>query len=188
MNKQINDGPSPDEPLGYSRNTAAPVGETIKTTIERGDAYLSPEIYNLQITVLEIIRGDKATELLKANDISVQEPEPGYVSIVVRIALDYSRKVRGLGDEPFTLTEGQFTAVSSISGQEYVIPRISHQPDPQLIDVSLAPGETREGYIVLRIAENDKGPYMIFKRQHVEGVYGIWSYVWFQLHQTSEIN
>ena len=48
----------PSGASGNSRDRAAPLGITIKTKIERGDRYSAPEIYNLEITVLEVV-GEK---------------------------------------------------------------------------------------------------------------------------------
>jgi hypothetical protein len=46
----------------------------------------------------------------------------------------------------------------------------------------LQPGETHQGWILLQVPETEKKPLLIFKRENVEVVYGVWGNVWFQLY------
>lgn len=167
--------------IGSSHRNPAPIGMTVKTTVERGDAYFTPRLYELTITLLGVIRGKEAAEHIKTQGISNEPPKPGFEYILARINCGYFHKVRGFVDD-YRLTEGQFAAVSADGSMEYEIPSISQQPQPQLIDWIFHPGESREGWILLQVPEDDKKPLLIFKRQHVEGIYGRWRYVWFQLY------
>lgn len=166
---------------GSSHHNPAPVGVTIKTTVERGDAYFTPRLYELAITLLEVVRGKDAVERIKAQGISDKPPETGFEYILARINCGYFYKVRGFDDE-YRLTEGQFVAVSADGRTEYEIPSILQQPQPQIIGWVFHPGESREGWIIFKVPEDDKRPLLVFKREHVEGVYGRWRYVWFQLY------
>lgn len=168
---------------GSTPQNAAPAGVTIKTTIERGDAYLSPQLYNVEITLLEIIRGKAALERVISQNISEKSPGAGFEYVLARIRLGYFRRIRGLEDEPYTLTEGQFTAFSADGTTEYEIPSVVRQPQPPLAGITFNPGDSHEGWILLEVPETEKKPLMIYKRQHVEGIYGIWRGVWFQLYQ-----
>ncbi|MFC1533129.1 hypothetical protein ACFL7M_07185 [Thermodesulfobacteriota bacterium] len=172
---------NPNPAPGSSNRSPAPVGVKVKTTIERGDAYMAPKLYNVEITLEEIVRGDEAREHIKAQGVSDKPPKAGFEYILTRIQFGYFRKARGLADETYRLTEGQFAAVSTDGRTEYEIPSVSQQPQPKLIDWLFHPGESREGWILFQVPKDNMKPLLVFKREHVEGVYGIWRYVWFQL-------
>jgi len=174
-----NQSPAP----GSSHLSAVPVGVSIKTTIERGDAYSAPEIYDVEITLMEVARGEDAWERIRLQGVSSEPPKAGFEYILARIRFGYSRRGRGLEAEAYKLTEGQFTAVSADSQTEYMFPVVLQQPQPQLVDTLFHSGESREGWILLQVPEDEKKPLLVYKREHVEGVYGIWRYVWFQLYQ-----
>jgi hypothetical protein len=170
--------------LGTSPSHPAPVGVTIKTTIERGEAYSAPEIYNVEITLLEIIRGDEAKERIKVQSPLNEPPKAGFEFVLAHIRVGYFRRNRGMGGEVYRLTKGQFAALSSDGKTEYQIPAVLSQPQPQLIDSIFSPGESRDGWILLQVPKDDKNPLLIFKRQNIEGVHGVWGYIWFQLYPT----
>jgi hypothetical protein len=155
---------------------------TIKTTIERGEAYAAPEIYNVEITLLEIVRGDEAWERIKAQGSLSEPPKVGFEFALVHIGFGYFRRGRGSGGEVYRLTKGQFAAVSQDGKTEYEIPAFLPQPQPQLIGSTISPGESHDGWIILQVPEDNKRPLLIFKRQNIEGVHGIWGHIWFQLY------
>jgi hypothetical protein len=167
---------------GSSPQEAASPGTTIRTTIERGDAYLSPQLYNVEISLLEFVRGSAADERVNSQGISDKPPSIGFEYVLTRVRLGYFRRARGLEDEQYILTEGQIAAVSSDDMTEYKLPSILQQPQPQLIGVVFNPGDSREGWILLQVPESDKKPLLIYKRKHVEGIYGIWGGIWFRLY------
>jgi hypothetical protein len=168
--------------IGTSYSSPASVGVTIKTTIERGDAYSAPEIYNLEITLLEIVRGHEAWERIEAQNSSNEPPRFGFEYVLAHIRFGYFRRSRPMGGEVYRLTEGQFAAISPDGKTEYEIPPVLSQPQPQLIGSTVSPGESRDGWILLQVPKDDKKPLLIFKRQNVEGVHGIWGHIWFQLY------
>lgn len=174
-----NQSPAP----GSSHLSAVPVGVSIKTTIERGDAYSAPEIYDVAITLLEVVRGEDAWEHIKAQGVPGETPKAGFEYILARIRFGYSRRGRGLEDEIYKLTEGQFVAVSADGQMEYIMPSVLQQLQPQLVDTLFHSGESREGWILLQVPEDEDKPLLVYKREHVEGVYGIWRHVWFQLYR-----
>lgn len=172
-----NSGPAP----GSSYRSPAPVGVTVKTMIERGNAYLVPKLYNVEISTLEVVRGEDAMERIKAQGVSNQPPKTDFEYILARINFGYFRKTKGGEDEPYELPKGQFVAAAPDGVTEYEIPSILKHPQPALVSYTFYPGESREGWILFQVPKDDKKPLLIYKRQHVEGMYGIWSYVWFQL-------
>jgi len=168
--------------LGTSYSSPAPVGVTIKTTIERGEAYSAPEIYNVEITLLEIVRGDEAWERIKVQGSRNEPLKAGFEFVLVHIRFGYFRRSRGMGGEVYRLTKGQFAAVSPDGKIEYEIPAVLSQPQPQLIGSTVSPGESRDGWILLQVPKDEKKPLLIFKRQNIEGVHGVWGHIWFQLY------
>ena len=167
---------------GSSINSPAPVGVTVTTTVERGDAYLSPEIYNVRITLLEILRGESARERVVSQGVNDRSPEIGFEYVLALIKFGYYQRGRRQGKEVYKLTEGQFAAVSADGKQEYNLPYISHQPQPPLIGRVFNHDTSYEGWVLLQVPTADKEPRLVFKRKHTEGVYGIWGYVWFKLY------
>jgi hypothetical protein len=168
--------------IGTSHSSPAPVGVTIKTAIERGEAYSAPEIYNVEITLLEIVRGDEVGEREKFLSFLNEPPKSGFDYVLAHIRFGYFRRRRGMGGEVYRLTKGQFAAISPDGKTEYEIPSLLSQPQPQLIDCVFSPGESRDGWILLQVPKDDKKPLLIFKRLNVEGVHGIWGHIWFQLY------
>lgn len=172
---------SPDAP-GTSSDNPAPIGVTVKTTVERGDAYMGPRLYNVEITLLEILRGNQAWEQVKSSEVVKEPSKSGFEYILARLKFGFFRRARGLGEDTYKLPDGQFIAASTDGKIEYENPPILKQPHPQLVDWLFKPGDIQEGWVVLQVPEDNKKPLLIFKRQHAEGVYGIWGYVWFQLY------
>jgi hypothetical protein len=168
---------------GSSVNGPAPLGFTVKTTIERGDAYLSPEIYNVEITILEAVRGSEALERLRSQGAGDKSPEAGHEYVLAYIRFGYFQRGRRAGSEAYELKEGLFVAVSADGQQEYGIPVDPPQPQSPLTGQLFNNGDSHEGWILLQVPTEEKEPRLAFKRKHVEGMYGIWGYVWFGLHK-----
>ena len=122
--------------LGTGKGLAAPVGATVKTKIERGDRYSTPEVYNLEITICEVLRGKGARDRLKAEGVSNLVTKAGFESVLVRVRLGYFSKGRGFVHqrEPYEITEDCFVAVSQDGKTEYEIPVMREQPKPPLIN------------------------------------------------------
>jgi hypothetical protein len=167
---------------GSSFRNPVPPGVTIKTKIERGDPYSAPEVYDIEATVIKILRGEGARKLLREQNIITDQPKENFEYILVDINVRYSRRGRGFVEEPFQLDEERFVATSADGETEYEIPFVLQQPQPQLLNIPLQPGETHQGWILLQVPETEKKPLLIFKRENVEVVYGVWGNVWFQLY------
>ena len=181
MTSDANASPVP----GSSNSCPAAVGVTVKTTIERGNAYLFPEIYNVEITLLEVVRGEAARKRIASDGMSDRPPKVGFEYILVLARFGYYQRGRRQGGEAYQLTESQFGAVSADGKQEYELPPVAQQPQPSLIGRLFQQGETHEGRLLLQVPKGEKEPRLVFKRKHTEGIYGIWGYVWFQLYQST---
>jgi hypothetical protein len=148
----------------YSPFNPAPVGVPVTATVECGDPYAASELYNLKITVQEIIRGKEALKRIKAASMSDQPTKADSEYILARIRFEFF--ARGApGDKDYDLREDQFVAVSS-DGREYDAPSIVQ---PKLILSSrLHSGDSLEGWLAFQVAQDDNKPLMLFNRG------GIW--------------
>ena len=63
---------------GYSPLNPAQVGTRLETVIECGFGYSPHEKYDVKVTLLEVLRGDKASERIEAASASNQSPNLDY--------------------------------------------------------------------------------------------------------------
>jgi hypothetical protein len=186
---------------GSTPAKAAPLGTTLKTTVERGHAYMVPRLYNVEITLEEIIRGQAARERAEKLAAPAWNLPDGYEYLLALVKFGYFERGRIAGqgspdaagprfvafgggsvDVTYTLAEGQIAAASAGGDTEYELPRVIQQPQPALTGWVFHPGEIRQGWILFQVPQDESQPLLIFKREHVEGVAGIWGYIWFQLY------
>ncbi len=159
---------------GSSPLNPAPPGLTVKITIERGNAYEMPEIYDLDLTVLDVRRGQPAAGKGRT------DLDPRYEYISARLRIGYFRKGRQPGGEVYNLGESQFAIVSGDGETEYEKPAVSGEG--QFLYGPLSPGSSREGWVVLQVPKQEARPMLTFKRPNPGGVYEIWSNIWFRLY------
>jgi len=166
---------------GSLTQTAVPRGTMVRTIIERGDAYLAPQLYNLDITLLEVLKGSEVARRIEEENVCDRAPVSGFEYVLAHLKFAYNRKVRGLGDEGYKLVEGQFFTLLADTRQEFPLPGVLKQPEPPLIGVVFNPGESKQGWVLLQVPQNAQNVLLVFKRIHVEGMYGIWGNVQFRL-------
>ena len=171
--------------LGSSQEHPAPVGVTVKTKIERGDRYSAPEIYSLEITLLEVLRGKEAWDRIKVEGMSDEPPKAGFEYLLAHIRFGFFSKARGFGhaNEAYRIGESSFSATSADGKTKYEFPSVSQPPQPQLVGLSFSTGESREGWVIFQVPETEKRPLLSFHRDYAENVYGVWGAVWFRLYQ-----
>ncbi|KPK88556.1 MAG: hypothetical protein AMJ94_14735 [Deltaproteobacteria bacterium SM23_61] len=179
--KKTKSGPSGAS--GNSRDRAASLGTTVKTKIERGDRYSAPEIYNLEITVLEVVRGKEAWDRIRAEGTFQDDFKAGFEPCLIRIKFGYFKKGRGFGHNksPYEIPDDAFRALSQDGETEYPIPSSPEQPRPRLSKTPFISGDIKEGWILLQVPEGEERPLLTFKRDYRENAYGFWGPVWFQL-------
>lgn len=170
-------------PLGGSPENPVPLRAMIKTRIEHGMGN-SPETYDLQITVLDVLRGKEAGDRVMSLSAVEKPVNPNYDFVPCRIKLGYFR--RGIGSSgstvPYEVTKDQFSAFSADGTTDYPVPSISVKPDLALIGKVLSSGESLEGWIILEVPKNEEKPLLAFNREKINGVYWVWGYVWLSLH------
>jgi len=126
--------------------------------VELSDMYVSPETYDLKLTVAEIVRGEKSMELLKKLGASNAEPRADSEYVLARVRFEY--KARGApGDKPWDLSGVQFNAFSG-ENKPYENPSvIASQPGQ---NPSLRPGDSLECWLAFVVAKGDSKPVMTF--------------------------
>jgi hypothetical protein len=143
---------------GSSLGDAASIGTTVPTIVELSDMYVSPETYDLKVTVAEIIRGEKTGEHLKKLGASNVPLPADSEYVLARARFEY--KARGApGDKPWELNGAQFSAFSE-NNKPYGSPSIwALQPGLKPL---LRPGDTLESWLVFVVAKIDRKPVMAF--------------------------
>ncbi len=143
---------------GSSPNDPVPAGTTVSGIIECGEGYTSHELYDMKITLLEVIRGEQAWKRLQAASSSNKPAEPGTEYLLARIKYEYfARGVPGLCVHP--LTPEEFTAYSA-KGEDYTT--VSVVPPKPELRRGLKSGESFEGWVVFAVATGDKAPLMYY--------------------------
>jgi len=161
---------------GSSPFSPALVGVVVQSTVYSGGSASSLEAYDVKMTLLEVVRGEKAWDLLKEASVSNKPPKPGSEYILARIRFEYSAS--GVpGDKVWELGKEQFTALSP-DGKLYETPSIV-PPKPELSG-SLRSGSSIEGWRVLQVSREDNKPLMSFDPASGGGMLR-GKVLWFQL-------
>jgi hypothetical protein len=153
-------------------NTALPIGTPATTAITFGDAYASAvDWYEVKMTVLEVVRGDKALQRVKTASEANPAPPAGFEYLLARVKFEFSSK-DAPGNRNYVVRENQFLAVSN--GTEYENAVLA-QLKPALNGPVYA-GDALEGWIAFLIKLTDK-PALTFK-----GAFSHSTGVWLQLY------
>jgi hypothetical protein len=145
-----------------STSVGVPIGTAITTgiiveEIIPGGYYKNVETHNISITAMEVVRGSKALDMVKAADASNKAPDAGYEYLLARVKFAYGSG----GNIYYTLQREYFKAYSS-ANKEYANPTIV-DPKPALIDgTALYQGQTAEGWVSFIVAQNDSKPVMFY--------------------------
>jgi hypothetical protein len=144
--------------LGTTPSVPAPPGTTVPGIVECGEGYTSHELYDMKITLLEVIRGEDAWNRIKEADGANKPSEPGAEYVLARVRFEYYAKGKP-GLCIHRLSPDQFTAYTA-GGEDYkaasVIP-----PKPELRK-ELKSGDVFEGWLAFAVAREDKAPLMSY--------------------------
>jgi len=139
---------------------AHPVGAPVTAIIEFGDQYLGSELYDAKMTVIQVVRGGKAWEIIQRASASNLPPKPGFVYLLARVRVEFSARTSPAHDS-YNLDETQFTAMAPDS-QEFGAPTLAASPRPRLKG-TLKPGDSLEGWLVFLIPRQVSHPVMAFR-------------------------
>jgi hypothetical protein len=157
---------------------AHPLGAPVPIIIEFGEQYLGSELYDAKITVVEVLRGEKAWSLVKQASPSNSPPITGFDYILARVKFEFSARTLPALDR-YDLNETQFTATDA-DGHDWSVPTLGVFPQPRL-NATLKPGESLQGWLVFLVPKTVTKPLMVF-REDVGEVSHRGGGTWFQLY------
>jgi hypothetical protein len=138
---------------------ACSIGVDCRAKITIGEGYVtSTETVESVIAIMEIERGEKAWDLVKAANQSNKPPDVGMEYIAARIKFVFGAKGSS-EDLSYGIRDEQFASISE-SGKQYERPLII-PPKPELSG-RLYPGDSLEGWLVFLVSVGDKRPLMSF--------------------------
>lgn len=144
---------------GSSPFDPASAGVRLSGIVECGRGYTSHELYDMKITLMEVIRGTEAWKRLQNASNENNPPQKGFEYVLARVRFEYyARGKPGLCIHK--LLPGQFIACSS-DGEEYPPATIVKLPEPG-IAAHMKAGETMEGWVAFMIPESDKTPLLYY--------------------------
>ena len=141
-----------------SSTNPAPIGIPVRSMVELGSVYSN--IYDISITVLEIIRGKEAMDRLQKASPNNGMPPEGFEFILARVK--FEMKGRAVTDTlTFDLGNAPLQWVALASDlTEY--PQISVTvPKPALVG-RIKPDGSMEGWVAFAVDRKDSKPVMVF--------------------------
>lgn len=142
-------------------DSAPPLGRTLSTIIIFGDQYDGgDELYDAKITVVQVVRGEKAWEMLKAVSTSNPPPKAHLEYLLARVRFEFSARTSP-SHYKYTIDETQFTAMKA-DGTAYAAVSIAAEPMPDL-QGTLKPGDSLEGWVTFTVPQADRQPLMLFR-------------------------
>ena len=162
---------------GFSPLNPAQVGARLETVIECGFGYSPHEKYDVKVTLLEVVRGDKALERIKAASASNQPPNAGFEYILAHIKFEFFAK-GAPGDCVHELRREEFTAFSA-DGQQYEAAMVT-PPKPEL-SAKLRSGDSFEGWLAFQALQGGNKALLRFVAS-VGSAVEQGGQVWFQLY------
>ena len=146
--------PPPETPQLGSRQNPAPIGTSLIYNVTNDLFYGD---YSVKITVLEVIRGDEAWQMIHDANIFNDPPPQGYEYILAKIRFEYLWNSDP--DRSIDISQYSFDAFSE-DGVKYESPMLV-TPDPQL-STTLYPGGTKEGWGAYQVAIDDEHPLLVY--------------------------
>jgi hypothetical protein len=149
-----------------SPGSAAAIGATVAGIVECGQGYSSHELYNVKVSVQEVLRGPAASERLQSAAGEIPAPAADNEYLLASVSFNYKARGKpGLCAHP--LRPAQFKAISA-AGVEYPRPDFP-PPDPPLTgDIKSA--ETLDGWLVYLVPRADSSPLLYFNVDENGGV------------------
>jgi hypothetical protein len=138
-----------------------PIGTAAATIITFGDAYSTAiETYDARITLIEVVRGKNALDLLRKQNTSYPMPDPAFEYALARIRFEFAAKGKP-GDKTYEVRDDQFIAFSSDGATQY--PAVNAAPPKPRLAGTLRSGDSAEGWVLFLVARADQKPFTAFR-------------------------
>ena len=160
---------------------ARPIGTPVSIIIEFGEQYLGSEQYDAKITILDVVRGEKAWELVKQASASTPAPKQGFECLAARVRFEFAART-SLAHYSYDLDPSQFTATDR-DGREFAAASLVTPPTP-VLKGKLKSGDSLEGWLTFLVPQKVSQPLMVF-RENVDDVSHVGSGTWFELYRRS---
>jgi hypothetical protein len=144
---------------GMSPSDPAPVGTTVSSEIHCGSNPVSLEPYDVKVTLLQVVRGRQAWEMLQAADAAARPAGPDSEYILARMRFELRAKIAP-GNKSFELGSPMQLVAMSADGREYAAAPVT-VPQPALRG-PLRAGESREGWAAFLVEKRDRHPLLAF--------------------------
>jgi len=133
----------------------------LKTIIIFGDQYNGgDELYDVKITVMEIVRGETAWQFVKAASASNKPAGLGLEYVLARVRFEFSARTKP-EHYNYALDQTQFTAMSS-DNKPYD-PAVLAEPLKPTLHDTLHSGDSAEGWVAFLVPRGDHTPLMLFR-------------------------
>jgi hypothetical protein len=140
---------------------AASVGAPLRTIIVFGDQYNGgDELYDVKITVEEVVRGEKAWQTVRAAGDSNAAPGANLEYLLARVRFDFAARAQPHHYD-YSLDPAQFSAMSADT-QPYASAGLAAPVKPELRG-TLRSGDSVEGWVAFLVPRGDHTPLMMFR-------------------------
>ena len=158
---------------------AHPVGTPVSIIIEFGEQYLGSEQYDAKITVIEIVRSEKAWGMVKQASEANPAPKQGFEYVLARVRFEFAART-SLAHYSYDVEPNQFTATER-DGRAIAAASLAAPPAP-VLKGKLRSGDSLEGWLVFLVPQKVSQPLMVF-REDVGDVSHVGGGTWFELYK-----
>lgn len=151
------------KPSSNSRSNPAEIGSSLPFTVKG-----IIDDYGGTVSVSQVIRGERAWQMIKEANMFNDEPKNGYEYMLAKAKVSITRNAKS--DASVDLWSGAFELIST-SGTAYDNAMVV-TPDPS-IDASIYVGSSNEGWVAFQVKKNDESPLIVFERNY-DGTGGVW--------------
>lgn len=140
---------------------ATAVGTPLSTIIVFGDQYNGgDELYDVKITVAEVMRGEKAWQMVSELSPKNAPPAAEMEYLLAHVKFEFFARVRP-EHYTYTLDPSQFSAMSAAT-LSYATANLAVPVKPELRAV-LHSGDSSEGWVAFLVPRSDHTPLMMFR-------------------------
>jgi hypothetical protein len=155
------DSAAPAQKARPATSYAQALGVPLNVIVVFGDQYNGgDELYDVKITVAEVVRGEKAWQMVKAAGAGNRPPASGLEYLIARVRFELSARAQPHHYD-YTLDPAQFSAMSTTTAP-YRSADLAAVVKPDLRGL-IHSGDSAEGWVAFLIPRGDHTPLMVFR-------------------------